>query len=433
MGRGYIVEDAVEGYLSELCGQNACPVSGLLIGQSSVQRNFVVMAIRTPEKEESTAAHRNSLDKEWVTEHARQVSRMLPGGLSVLGFFIIDENDAKDAVTTLQYLVFAVENLISSEHLCDLADEDITDRVTLHINPKTRKVICRTVDIRDQKSMAKPADWRYQSGVCSSWSKVSCSLNVSMLVPMPNSQTSTLSMTKQLKEQLMLWANQIGKGAFLIDGQKLPEDAELTTGQKRSVTQAFTAQLLVTPDKRTTDVVQQCEGSISVRGAIHGTAFLHSNKPKARLAEKLLKKDVVSTVFTRIQMLLEELQISEEEGSDSSRDRNKTDLFYLPCRVYCPLKLAGPVCVCDYQFSDEGLSEVTDRLKEMLDIDVAVEDLDHTHETLAKVKERDVIAEPAVGTTEVQKPNRNNFLGVAMATAIALLATAASMLYLSEV
>lgn len=33
MGRGYIVEDAVEGYLSKLCEQQARPVTGLLIGQ----------------------------------------------------------------------------------------------------------------------------------------------------------------------------------------------------------------------------------------------------------------------------------------------------------------------------------------------------------------------------------------------------------------
>lgn len=33
MGRGYIVEDAVEGYLSKLCEQQAGPVTGLLIGQ----------------------------------------------------------------------------------------------------------------------------------------------------------------------------------------------------------------------------------------------------------------------------------------------------------------------------------------------------------------------------------------------------------------
>lgn len=33
------------------------------------------MATRTPQREESTAAAGSSVDKEWVTEHARQVGR----------------------------------------------------------------------------------------------------------------------------------------------------------------------------------------------------------------------------------------------------------------------------------------------------------------------------------------------------------------------
>lgn len=45
------------------------------------------------------------------------------------------------------------------------------------------------------------------------------------------------------------------------------------------------------------------------------------------------------------------------------------------------------MCVCVYQFSDEGLSEVTDRLKEMLDIDAAEQDLDTRQEITAEVIE----------------------------------------------
>lgn len=45
------------------------------------------------------------------------------------------------------------------------------------------------------------------------------------------------------------------------------------------------------------------------------------------------------------------------------------------------------MCVCDYQFSDEGLSEVTDRLKEMMDIDTAEEDLDTRQEMTAEITE----------------------------------------------
>ncbi|XP_042354388.1 protein odr-4 homolog [Plectropomus leopardus] len=433
MGRSYIVEDTVEGYLSKLCEQQAGSVTGLLIGQSSTQRDFVVMATRTPLREDSNAAGGNSLDKEWVTEHARQVSRMLPGGLSVLGVFIITDTDAKDTLTTLRQLVFAVENLISSERLWKPADDDVTDCVTLHVNPKTRKTVCRTFDVKDPKSMAKPADWKYQSGVCSSWSTVSCCLNVDMLVPLPDNSTSAESMDECLKEELRVWAHQLESGVCLMDGKKLAEDAELTGGQKRNVRQTYTAQLLITQDdRRLNDVVQRCGGSVSVRGGIHGRAYLHSNKPKAKLAEKLLKRDVVSTVATRVQMVLDEL-LTSEESKGSSRDKQHTEQFCLPHRIFCPVKVSGPVCVCDYQFSDEALSEVTDRLKEMLDIDAAEENLDNRQETPAETLESDPAAEPTVEAVEVLEPKRSSYIGVAMATAVALLATAASMLYLNDV
>ncbi|XP_035771546.1 protein odr-4 homolog [Neolamprologus brichardi] len=349
MGRGYIVQDDVEGYLSKLCEQKADPVTGLLIGQSSTQRDYVVMAIRTPQKEESAAAARNSVDKEWVTEHARQVSRMLPGGLSVVGVFIITDADAKDALTTLRQV-----------------------RVMLTLFP------------------AK-------------------------------------------SEGLKAWAHQIESGLCLIDGKRLPEDSELTVGQRRNVRQTYTAQLLITTEnKRLTDVIQQCGGSVSVTGAIHSRAYLHSNKPKARLAEKLLKRDVVSTVATRVQMMLEELLASDQESKGSCRDKQQRELFCLPHRIFCPLKVSGPLCVCDYQFSDEGLSEVTERLKEMLDIDAAEEDLDTRQETTFEITGCDITPEPT--QEKVKAPeHKKNYMGVAMATAVALLATAASMLYLNDI
>ncbi|XP_008332909.1 protein odr-4 homolog isoform X2 [Cynoglossus semilaevis] len=428
MGRGYLVEDAVEKYLSELCTQHAVPVTGLLIGQSSTQRDFVIMATRTPQREESPSKQETSPDKEWVTEHARQVSRMLPGGLSVLGVFIITENDGKDTQTALRQLVFAVENLISSERLWSPADDDVTDCVTLHINPKTRKTVCRTFDVKDPKCMAKPADWKYQSGVCSSWSMLSCCLNVDMLVPLPDNRAVTEDMETCLKDGLKIWADKICSGVCLIDGKKLPEDTELTTGQKRNMRQIFTTQLLITQNEQrsTKDVIQSCGGSVSVRGTVHARAYLHNNKPRAKLAEKLLKRDVVSTVATRVQMLLEELLTSEVES------KSKDEQLCLPRRVFCLLKGAGSLCVCDYQFNDEGPGEVTDRLKEMLDIDAAEEDLDTRQELNAEMVAHVVETESSVPVDSLPEPKKSNYAGAAIAAAAAVLAAAASMLYLSE-
>lgn len=429
MGRGYIVEDAVESYLSQLCELKSTTVTGLLIGQSSAQKDFIVMASRTPLKEGSAG---DSFDRDWVTEHARQVSRMLSGGLSVLGVFIISETDAKDTLTALRQLVFSVENLTSSERLWSPSEDDVTDCVTLHINPKTRKTVCRTFDVKDPKSIAKPADWKYQSGVCSSWITVSCCLNVNIYFSLPTGKNTTETMEKCIKEELENWAQKIESGVFLLDGKKLPEDFEFATGQRRNIKQTHAAQLLISPcEQRQSDVVQKCGGSVSIRGTIHSRAYVHSNKPKIKHAEKILKRDMICTLATRVQLLLEELASAEGQNNNSG-----VELLF-PRRIFCPVKGRGPVCVCDYQFSDEGPSEATERLKEMLDLDAAEDDIDTSQEITPESVNTETMeseeAEPVEEKTEDPAPQKINYIGVVMASAVALLVTAASIMYLTDV
>lgn len=45
MGRGYIVDDAVKEYLSEVCEQHAGPITGLLIGQVLLSTKFPPAAL----------------------------------------------------------------------------------------------------------------------------------------------------------------------------------------------------------------------------------------------------------------------------------------------------------------------------------------------------------------------------------------------------
>lgn len=42
MGRGYIVEDAVESYLYKLCEFKASPITGLLIGQVTLNKRIII-------------------------------------------------------------------------------------------------------------------------------------------------------------------------------------------------------------------------------------------------------------------------------------------------------------------------------------------------------------------------------------------------------
>ncbi|KAI8778717.1 protein odr-4, partial [Biomphalaria glabrata] len=114
MVRLTIADENVEKYLENLLRENKWFI-GVIIGQLTAQRNFVVHLTRTPdpvedevseengEDESGDAATRNvtkkpdlvrpnsldKLDEKWVYTHAKQVSRMLPGGLNVIGLFAL--------------------------------------------------------------------------------------------------------------------------------------------------------------------------------------------------------------------------------------------------------------------------------------------------------------------------------------------------------
>ncbi|XP_062873074.1 protein odr-4 homolog isoform X2 [Trichomycterus rosablanca] len=442
MGRGYIVEESVEKYLTNFSTASGSCETGLFIGQSSTQRDFVVLAVPTPHREnEGNAEGRrqltslDSIDVEWVAEHARQVSRMLPGGVSVLGLFLVAPPEtSKEAQNTLKRLVFAVDKSISKSRLWDLSEDDVTERVTLHICSKTRKAVCKTFDVKDPKCTAKPADWKYQSGVSSLWPVITCSVKLDLQIPV-----TSQNLDMCIKNGLRSWAKQMDSALCLINGRPVSDESELLSGpkktQKTSQQQTLRAQILVSvedPDaeQRCTAVLLECSGSLSVRGTVHCRAFIHTNKPKSGHAKQAIKRDAVNTVCSRVEMLLEDLQMNDGGLGSGQQD--------LPRRVFAPLSGPG-LSVCDYVFPDEGAADVAERLKEMLGCDFSEGDVDMSVEaqTSCSVMEEedghDDAASYDTSSTEASpKQTVTQYAGMAAAAAVALLATAASLLYLNE-
>ncbi|RXN25806.1 odr-4-like protein [Labeo rohita] len=243
MGRSYFVDEAVEEYLGGLQAAPGSCVTGLLAGQSSPQRDFVVLAVQTPHRENEGqpksskgVSPLDDIDVEWVTEHAKQ-------------------------------------------------------------------------------SSAKPADWKYQTGVSSSWPMLTCSVKVDLQIPVTGSSSDNTD--KSMK------------------------------------------------------VTSLCSGQQA-----------------------------------------------------------------LPRRVFAPMPIAG-LSVCDYMFPDESTADVAERLKEMLDCETPEEDIDTSLESNQWITDSHS-DDSSKHVTSVQAENPKiqkapqYYAGVAIAAAIALLATATSLLYLSE-
>ncbi|XP_074078351.1 protein odr-4 homolog isoform X3 [Macrotis lagotis] len=406
MGRSYIVEEAVGQYLLNFNNQEKAFISGLLIGQCSSQRDYVVLATRTPPREEQSETTKSSqsqlddLDEEWTTAHANQVSRMLPGGLLVLGIFIITTPDlGKDVQNALR------------------------------------------------RSSAKPADWKYQNGLSTSWLSLDCTIHVNIHVPL-STTTASYPLEKNTKNGLARWAKQIEGGMYLINGQVKEEDCELLEGQKKSsrgniqtASQSFDVRvlthLLLSSNHRSTATVQICSGSVNLKGSVTCRAYIHSNKPKVKDAVQALKRDILNTVSDRCEILFEDLLMNETPGKKDS----EKEFHVLPHRIFVPIP-GSNVMLCDYKFGDESTREIQERFMELLDQHVGIDDLEIAEEintaSINSCMKREDISDNTyedqpkhLVKTPVALRIRQN-IGVAIAAVVALLAAGFSFHYFSD-
>ncbi|XP_030311408.1 protein odr-4 homolog isoform X2 [Calypte anna] len=398
MGRTYFVEESIGQYLSDLSTQPKPYVTGLLIGQCSPQRDYVIRAVRTPpkeeQKEESISSPRlASVDEEWITTHASQVSRMLPGGILVLGVFIIATPElSKDTQNTLR------------------------------------------------RSSAKPADWKYQSALSASWSTLYCTVNVNIHIPLLTTSPNH-DLEKNTKNGLNRWSKQIEDGVFLINGQVKGDDAELLEGQKklRGNTQPspqfsdvkVLTQLSQGSSHRSTATVQVCSGSINLKGAVKCRAYIHNNKPKVKEAIQALKRDIINTLSDRCEILFEDMIINE----GPHKKNLEKEYHVLPQRLFVPVA-GSSVMLSDYKFGDEATGEIQERFVEMLDQSVRAEDI-HIAEEISTVdicpvtdNVDDTQEKKLTKATLLMKLQQN--MGVVIAAAVAVFASIFSFNYFSD-
>uniref|UniRef100_A0A8C7ATH8 Protein odr-4 homolog n=1 Tax=Neovison vison TaxID=452646 RepID=A0A8C7ATH8_NEOVI len=422
MGRTYIVEETVGQYLSNINLQGKAFVSGLLIGQCSSQKDYIILATRTPPKEEQNEnlrhqqkAKLDNLDEEWATEHANQ-------------------------------LVFAMEKSMNKRRLWNFTEEEISERVTLHICSSTKKIFCRTYDIHDPKSSAKPADWKYQNGLSTSWLSLECIVHINIHIPLSTTSVS-YTLEKNTKNGLARWAKQIENGVYLINGQVKDEDGDLLEGQKKSrgnvqaTSHSFDVkvltQLLLNSDHRSTATVQICSGSVNLKGAVKCRAYIHSNKPKVKDAVQAMKRDILNTVADRCEMLFEDLLLNEiPEKKDSEKE-----FHILPHRVFVPIP-GSTVMLCDYKFGDESAEEMRDHFIEMLDHMIQIEDLEIAEEINTACMSYSVNTEASLDNTDDEQPKQpikatvilkiQQNIGVIAAVAVAVLAAGISFHYFSD-
>ncbi|KYM90373.1 Protein odr-4 like protein [Atta colombica] len=398
MGRTVYVEEHLRTYLTSLAKPDGY-VIGLILGQSAGQKDYIVHLAKTPPPltknvvEETLISSTVSTEQDvanvyiksvkdipmsWVADHAKHVTRMLPGGMWVLGVFIVGPEDILDNTSNVQKLksvLGAIHKTLSwnNKYLCGNNQDE---KLILSFNSIAQKYICKSIDIA-KDSMLKPADWKFQEKA-TKWHQLETLVDFDRLYLIAvDKDPETLK--KQLQNILTNIADLIESSLIVIEGEvRSPDDTLETLGKRKKSSNkecknktddsnnSLQVSLYIpcSQDNSNMNVrTTSCSASIRLIGQLVSRTFVHQRASIAE-ANTAVKEDIVRSLASRLEMHWDSL-IEEENGSP---EENIT-LHEPPRRVLIALP-DNKVTLSDYLFPGEGPQEALLSLQELLDLNV---------------------------------------------------------------
>lgn len=163
MGRTAVVQSGPQKQIDNYFEDKPEFVPGLIVGQRSSVKDFVVYLAPTPlepvedEKPKAKFTKFENLDTEWMKEHSQQILRMLPGGVDVIGVFFASCSDIFQSQVGMELARKFVKELHGGKE----ANEDY---LVLLIDTRTLKTLCKAMEIGSNASKAlKPIDFRNET------------------------------------------------------------------------------------------------------------------------------------------------------------------------------------------------------------------------------------------------------------------------------
>ncbi|XP_011253793.2 protein odr-4 homolog [Camponotus floridanus] len=395
MGRTIYAEEPLRAYLASLAKPDGY-VIGLILGQSAGQKDYVVHLAKTPPPltksvVEETLISSTSLEEQdtantyiksvkdipinWVADHAKHVTKMLPGGMWVLGVFIVGPEDTLDNTNNVQKLkstLNAIYKTLSwnNKHLCGNSQDE---KIILSFNSITQKYVCKYVEI-NKDNILKPADWKFQEKA-TRWHQLEALIDFDRLYLIAADKNPE-TFKKQLQNILTSVADLIESSLVVIEGEVgAPDDALETIGKRKKNSKecknkkdnnnnSLQVSLYIPCEQSDTNScikVTSCSASIRLIGQLVSRTFLHQ-KASIADASMAVKQDIVRSLASRLEMHWDSL-IEEENGSP---EENIT-LHEPPRRVLIALP-ESKVTLSDYLFPGEGPQEALLSLQELLDL-----------------------------------------------------------------
>ena len=377
--------------------------TGLLIAQQGSKADTILRLVPTPNAEEGKEA--TALDSDWVLAHAGQVARMLPGGIVVLGMYVLAPNAKLSTMEPkLQQLLASLAGGATSRAGAD------AHSVALLFPTDAKKPMCRSFVPGAAK--LKPLEIRT---VREAPALRCVASDVELAVPLRLSSAQcaegpTARVRAALQAQIRRHlGNLLGGAIVTVDGAAPASGALVEKLRGKGTLQSPHAVrfFAASPSGRAAPV-KRWKGDVALaqaakppeddddydeaaaaatggdddaatapvefvlRGVVHGRAFTTAREPVDDAVAALVA-DVEGSALQRAALLVEDMQeYAEEEEDDDDDEGGGGGGFAMglvggwpgPRRVHVPV--GGGLSLCDYVSPGEGLDDCAERLGTLL-------------------------------------------------------------------
>jgi len=387
MGRSVGLEPCLGSKLAGIAGRGKG--SGLLVGSLIDDVYHVVFVAETPpeddeevpEEEKPESLTDRNLDVEWMVEHAKQVLRLLPGGLTVLGIFFpctdsfLTTNDGKvrkcfQTIMNLDVSVPAELLILQSALMTKVLDSKTNSFKAVEVKTRPRPV--EFVKLESQLVLDIPLAIQPESN------------NLECLED--DVKEILVKFTQQLDNSRFVFNNKVmsdddvigkahevdkKKGKGKISNKPVEEEEE----QEQEV---IHVELLATETVVEDVVVEEnTVARMKVAGKLSCRAYL---PPGANVAwaRRAVVRDLTRSLGTRLYMHTETLDKEAEEEDKIVHEPPRRVFVNVPDTC---------VTVCDYLYPTEGVEDCTNNIREIFGWELLEDSVEDDVEIVASPRE----------------------------------------------
>ncbi|KAK9134192.1 hypothetical protein Syun_013522 [Stephania yunnanensis] len=318
------------------------------------------------------------IDCDWVAEHARQVSRMLLGGMNVVGIFIWA---SESAFKNSSLKIWQTVNRVAEA--APVFDCDVKERLIIHISYSPRRWTCRNCLLGSSfnSTSLRPCDFK-MGKVLASLQTFKCTYNFEMRLPI---FCETASQGNTLKDVLH---NGISQHAMELKGARAIIDGHLELEEQTYSPNGIHKVEMLLPFAK--DLITEACGGKEIVGAVVFSGSICSFSylsPKESVSQAIedIKGDIIMSLRSRLDIICDEADAdigstvegetaaSSEIFSDKSLPQAVLHLLRKPCGLVFPRRVLIPWLadsfICDYLQPSETFEVLKDHFRELLSIE----------------------------------------------------------------